>query len=74
MAAQSGESACEDLASRPNLLYTSGTTGRPKALQSAMSLQQLSHSNNAELFGGTIDPGGANVIRRDAKGDAWDVG
>jgi hypothetical protein len=39
-----------------------------------MSLQQLGHSNNTEIFGGTIDPGGADVICRDAKGDAWDVG
>ena len=44
------------------------------ALQSAMSLQQLGHSNNAELFGRTIDPSGVGVIRSDAKGDAWDVG
>ena len=44
------------------------------ALQSAMSLQQLGHSNNAELFGRTINPSGVGVIRSDAKGDAWDVG
>jgi len=44
------------------------------ALQSAMSLQQLGHSNNAELYGRTIDPSGVDVIRSDAKGDAWDVG
>ncbi len=37
------------------------------ALQSAMSLQQLGHSHNAEMFGMTVDPSGADIIRRDAK-------
>ena len=37
------------------------------ALRAAMSLQQLGHTHNAELFGQTVDPGGADIIRRDAK-------
>ena len=37
------------------------------ALQSAMSLQQLGHSHNAEVFGMAVDPSGAEVIRREAK-------
>lgn len=44
------------------------------ALQSAMSLQQLGHSNNAELFNQSVDPSGVDVIRTDAKGGAWDAG
>lgn len=38
------------------------------ALQAAMSLQQLGHSHNAEVFGQHVDPGGIDVIRREAKG------
>ena len=38
------------------------------ALQSAMSLQQLGHSHNAEVHGMSVDPSGAEVIRREAKG------
>lgn len=37
------------------------------ALQSAMSLQQLGHSHNAEVHGMSVDPAGAEVIRREAK-------
>ena len=37
------------------------------ALRAAMSLQQLGHTHNAELFGQTVDPSGAEIIRRDAK-------
>jgi len=37
------------------------------ALRAAMSLQQLGHTHNAELFGQTVDPSGADIIRRDAK-------
>jgi enoyl-CoA hydratase len=37
------------------------------ALQSAMSLQQLGHSNNAQVHGMLVDPSGAEVIRREAK-------
>jgi enoyl-CoA hydratase len=37
------------------------------ALQSAMSLQQLGHSHNAEVHGMSVDPTGAEVIRREAK-------
>ena len=37
------------------------------ALQAAMSLQQLGHSHNAEVFGMGVDPSGAEVIRREAK-------
>ncbi len=37
------------------------------ALQAAMSLQQVGHSHNAERFGMTVDPSGADIIRRDAK-------
>jgi len=37
------------------------------ALQAAMSLQQLGHSHNAELHGMSVDPAGAEVIRREAK-------
>ncbi len=38
------------------------------ALQAAMSLQQLGHSNNAQVHGMLVDPRGAEVIRREAKG------
>jgi enoyl-CoA hydratase len=37
------------------------------ALQAAMSLQQLGHSHNVEVHGMSVDPAGAEVIRRDAK-------
>jgi enoyl-CoA hydratase len=37
------------------------------ALQAAMSLQQLGHSHNAEVHGMSVHPGGADVIRREAK-------
>ena len=37
------------------------------ALQAAMSLQQLGHSNNAQVHGMLVDPAGAVVIREDAK-------
>jgi enoyl-CoA hydratase len=37
------------------------------ALQAAMSLQQLGHSNNAQVHGMLVDPRGAEVIRREAK-------
>ncbi|HTO57185.1 MAG TPA: enoyl-CoA hydratase [Pseudomonadales bacterium] len=37
------------------------------ALQSAMSLQQLGHSHNAEVHGMSVDPTGAEVIKREAK-------
>jgi enoyl-CoA hydratase len=37
------------------------------ALQAAMSLQQLGHSNNAQVHGMLVDPSGAEVIRREAK-------
>lgn len=37
------------------------------ALQAAMSLQQLGHSHNAEVFGMSVDPTGAEVIKREAK-------
>lgn len=37
------------------------------ALRAAMSLQQLGPTHNAELFGQTVDPSGADIIRRDAK-------
>jgi len=39
------------------------------ALQAAMSLQQLGHSNNAQVHGMLVDPSGAEVIRREAKSD-----
>jgi len=38
------------------------------ALQAAMSLQQLGHSHNAQVHGMIVDPRGAEVIRREAKG------
>ena len=38
------------------------------ALQAAMSLQQLGHSNNQQVHGMLVDPRGAEVIRREAKG------
>jgi enoyl-CoA hydratase len=38
------------------------------ALQAAMSLQQLGHSHNAEVFGMSVDPKGAETIMREAKG------
>jgi enoyl-CoA hydratase len=37
------------------------------ALQAAMSLQQLGHSHNAEVHGMSVDPAGAEVIKREAK-------
>ncbi len=37
------------------------------ALQAAMSLQQLGHSHNAEVFGMGVDPKGAETIMREAK-------
>jgi enoyl-CoA hydratase len=37
------------------------------ALQSAMSLQQLGHSNNQQVHGMLIDPAGAEIIRAQAK-------
>jgi len=37
------------------------------ALQAAMSLQQLGHAHNAEVHGISVDPSGAEVIRREAK-------
>ena len=37
------------------------------ALQAAMSLQQLGHSNNQQVHGMLVDPRGAEVIRREAK-------
>ena len=37
------------------------------ALQAAMSLQQLSHSNNQQVHGMLIDPAGAEIIRAQAK-------
>jgi enoyl-CoA hydratase len=37
------------------------------ALQAAMSLQQLGHSHNAEVHGMSVDPTGAEVIKREAK-------
>lgn len=40
------------------------------ALQAAMSLQQLGHSHNQQVFGTIVDPSGAGVIRRQAKGGA----
>ena len=40
------------------------------ALQAAMSLQQLGHSNNAQVHGMLVDPSGAEVIRREAKSGA----
>lgn len=44
------------------------------ALQAAMSLQQLGHAHNAELFDQVVDPGGMEVIRSEAKGAAWKIG
>jgi hypothetical protein len=44
------------------------------ALQAAMPMQQLGHSNNAELFERSTDPSGLEVIRSDAKAGAWTVG
>tara|TARA_R110002073_G_scaffold4833_7_gene30815 strand:+ start:1726 stop:2565 length:840 start_codon:yes stop_codon:yes gene_type:complete len=38
------------------------------ALQSAMSLQQLGHANNHQVYGMGIDPAGAAIIRDQAKG------
>ena len=38
------------------------------ALQAAMSLQQLGHSNNQQVHGMLVDPRGAEVIKREAKG------
>ena len=40
------------------------------ALQAAMSLQQLGHSNNQQVHGSLVDPSGAEVIRREAKSGA----
>ncbi len=37
------------------------------ALQAAMSLQQLGHANNNQVFGMSVDPAGAEIIRREAK-------
>ncbi len=37
------------------------------ALQAAMSLQQLGHAHNSEVFGMSVDPSGAEVIRSEAK-------
>jgi enoyl-CoA hydratase len=37
------------------------------ALQAAMSLQQLGHSHNSQVYGIPVDPSGAEVIRRQAK-------
>ena len=37
------------------------------ALQAAMSLQQLAHSDNQRVHGLRVDPKGAEVIRREAK-------
>ena len=37
------------------------------ALRAAVSLLQLGHTHNAELFGMTVDPSGAEISRRDAK-------
>ena len=37
------------------------------ALQAAMSLQQLGHAHNAEVHGMSVDPSGAETIRREAK-------
>jgi enoyl-CoA hydratase len=37
------------------------------ALQAAMSLQQLGHSNNQQVHGMLIDPAGAEIIRAQAK-------
>jgi enoyl-CoA hydratase len=37
------------------------------ALQAAMSLQQLGHSHNAEVHGMSVDPTGADVIKREAR-------
>ena len=38
-----------------------------------MPMQQLGHSNNAELFERSTDPSGIKVICSGAKGDAWMV-
>ena len=40
------------------------------ALQAAMALQQLGHSNNAQVHGIVVDPAGAEIIRKEAKGEA----
>ena len=37
------------------------------AIQSAMSLHQLSHSHNMQVHGALYDPAGPEIIRRDAK-------
>ena len=37
------------------------------ALQAAMTLQQLGHSHNSEVFGMGVDPKGAETIMREAK-------
>ena len=37
------------------------------ALQAAMTLQQLGHSNNVQVHGTVVDPAGAEIIRREAK-------
>jgi len=39
------------------------------ALQAAMTLQQLGHSNNAQVHGIVVDPAGAEIIRKEAKGE-----
>lgn len=40
------------------------------ALQAAMALQQLGHSNNVQVHGIVVDPAGAEIIRKEAKGEA----
>ena len=48
--------------------------GLPRtALQVAMLMQQLGHSNNAVLFGHSADPSGIKIIWSGAKGGAWMV-
>jgi enoyl-CoA hydratase len=37
------------------------------ALNAAMALHHVGHANNAEVHGQSIDPSGAEVIRREAK-------
>jgi hypothetical protein len=41
---------------------------------SSCPMQQLGHSNNAELFKRSTDPSGLEVICSDAKAGAWTVG
>lgn len=37
------------------------------ALQAAMTLQQLGHSHNNQVYGMGVDPAGMDIIRKQAK-------